>query len=95
LSQAFRQLQRFYDRANRDSRLLPSHISLYFGLIWLWSINEFSPKLKIARKELMALSHINSIVTYHKCIKDLTDFGYFEYRPSFNSYKGSEIRLLL
>ena len=84
-------LQRFYRKANGDRRLLPSHISLYFGLIWIWSLNGFPTRFKIYRKDLMHFSHINSIVTYHKCIKELTDYGYIVYTSSYNYHQGCEI----
>jgi len=87
------QLQRFYRKANQDNRLLPSHISLYFGLIWVWSLNNFAAKFKIYRKDLMRFSHINSIVTYHKCIRELTDYGYIVYKSSYNYHEGCEIYL--
>ena len=85
------QLQRFYRKANHDHRLLPSHISLYFGLLWVWSLNNFATRFKVYRKDLMLFSHINSIVTYHKCIRELTDYGYIVYTPSYNHYQGCEI----
>ena len=42
---------------------------------------------------MMKLSKIAALGTYHKCIKDLQDFGYIEYLPSFNPYKGSLVNL--
>ena len=42
---------------------------------------------------MMKLSKIAAYGTYHKCIKDLQDFGYIEYSPSFNPYKGSLVNL--
>ena len=42
---------------------------------------------------MMKLSKIAAYGTYHKCIKDLQDFGYIEYLPSFNPYKGSLVIL--
>ena len=42
---------------------------------------------------MMRLSKISALGTYHKCIKQLQDFGYIEYLPSFNPYKGSLVNL--
>jgi hypothetical protein len=41
----------------------------------------------------MSLAHINSIATYHKCIKDLSSFGYIGYMPSYNYHQGSLVYL--
>lgn len=41
----------------------------------------------------MRVSKICSNATYHKCIKELNDYGYLEYIPSFNPYKGSLVNL--
>jgi len=42
---------------------------------------------------MMRLSKISALGTYHKCIKELQNFGYIEYIPSFNPYKGSLVNL--
>lgn len=39
----------------------------------------------------MKLSKIKSTATYHKCINDLTAFGYIDYEPSYDHFKGSKI----
>ena len=41
----------------------------------------------------MKLAHIGSIATYHKCIKQLKEFGYLEYFPSYDPSLGSQIYL--
>ncbi len=41
----------------------------------------------------MRLSHIHSIATYHKVIKELHAFGYINYKPSYHPKKGSTISL--
>lgn len=41
----------------------------------------------------MKVAHIGSIATYHKCIKELQQFGFIEYRPSFDPSLGSQINL--
>lgn len=89
----FSRLKKFYYKANKDPQLKPSHLSLYFGIIWMWQENDYSPKFKVYRKTLMMLAHISSIVTYHKCIRELVDLGYIQYEPSYNHYKGCLMRL--
>ncbi|WP_312089213.1 transcriptional regulator [Chryseobacterium sp.] len=83
----------FYDKIQQDERLNPTHISLYLALFQFWNLNHFQNPISISRNEMMRLSKISAFGTYHKCIKDLQTFGYLEYIPSFNPYKGSLVNL--
>lgn len=78
---------------SKDSRLNPTHISLYFALFYLWNINYFRAEFYINRDDVMGLSKIGSRTTYHRCIKELHHWRYFEYLPSHNSFHGSKIRM--
>lgn len=42
----------------------------------------------------MHFSRIKSIATYHKCLKELMDFGYISYEPSYHPVNASSIWLL-
>lgn len=88
-----KQLKVFLDKVTQDERLLPSHISLYVAVLSTWSKNKFKEVFRIFRKDLMRLAHINSIATYHKCIRELDDYGYLKYSSSYNYYQGCLIRL--
>ena len=88
-----RHLTGFYDKIQQDDRLNPTHISLYLALFQFWNLNHFRNPISISRNEMMRLSKISALGTYHKCIKQLQDFGYIEYLPSFNPYKGSLVNL--
>ena len=85
---------RFFERVVEDDRLYPSHISMYVALFQLWSSNHFQNSFRISREEVMKLSKIKSIATYHKCIKELCDAGFIIYLPSYDSYKGSLIEII-
>ncbi len=78
---------------SKDSRLNPTHISLYFALFYLWNTNFFRDEFYINRDDVMKLSKIGSKTTYHRCIKELNYWRYFEYLPSHNSFHGSKIRM--
>ena len=88
-----RHLTGFYDKIQQDDRLNPTHISLYLALFQFWNLNHFQNPISISRNEMMRLSKISALGTYHKCIKQLQEFGYIEYLPSFNPYKGSLVNL--
>lgn len=83
----------FYDRIHSDDRLNPTHISLYLAMFQFWNLNHFRNPISISRSEMMRLSKIGALGTYHKCIRQLQEFGYIIYEPSFNPYKGSLVHL--
>ena len=72
-----------------DERLLATHISLFTALFVQWQWNDFKSPFPITRKELMTYSKIASIATYHKCIRELDEYGYIRYQPSFDPIRGS------
>lgn len=86
-------LNAVFTQFTKDSRLNPTHISLYFALFYLWNNNFFRAEFYINRDDVMRLSKIGSKTTYHRCIKELNHWKYFEYLPSHNSFHGSKIRM--
>lgn len=87
-------LNAVFDQFSKDSRLNPTHISLYVGLFQLWNSNHFPEVFYINRDEVMQLSKVGSKSTYHRCIKELSHWKYIVYYPSHNPYKGSRIKML-
>ena len=83
----------FFDRVAGDERLNPSHVSMYVSLFQFWNANRFRNPISIARNELMRVSKISAKNTYHKCLKELHEYGYLRYKPSFNPLKGSLVYL--
>ena len=80
-----------FERFAEDEQISPFHISLYFALFQFLNKNRFRNPFPISREELMFLSHIGSINTYTRCIKQLHQWGYIEYIPSFNPAVGSKV----
>lgn len=78
-----------------DSRLNVWHFSIYMSLYHQWLVSGSGNPVSISRKKIMEQTHIGSIVTYHKCIRQLRDFGYILYEPSYNPFIGSYVSLLL
>ena len=83
----------FFEHIIKDDRLLPSHISMYISLFQLWSFNSFRNPFRISREDVMKVSKIKSLATYHKCIRELHQAGFIIYSPSYNSYRGSLIEM--
>lgn len=75
----------------KDERLFPTHVSLFSGLFIFWQRSGYQRPFKISRSGLMATSRIASTATYQKCIKELRDFGYILYLPSFHPTKASMV----
>jgi hypothetical protein len=86
-------LSGFFDKISADDRLNPTHISLYVSLFQFWNACRFHNPISISRNEVMTVSKICSKATYHKCIRELNDYGYLSYQPSYNPFKGSLVYL--
>ncbi len=80
---------------SKDTRLNPTHISLYMALFNLWNLNRFPKDFIVIRDEIMKLSKIASKSTYHRCLKQLDTWKYIQYFPSHNSFKGSRINMFV
>ena len=83
----------FFDKVASDERLNPTHVSMYVSLFQFWNASRFQNPISISRNELMKVSKISAKATYHKCMRELNDFGYLQYKPSFNPFKGSLVYL--
>jgi hypothetical protein len=79
----------------KDSRLNPTHISLYMSLFQYWNLGRFPKEFFINREEIMQLSKIGSYATYHRCLRALDAWKYIKYLPSHNPYKGSRVKMLI
>lgn len=90
-----RHLNSIFQQFNKDSRLNPSHISLYMALFQYWNINRFPQVFHVHRDEIMHMSKIGSNATYHRCLRELNSSKYILYLPSYNPYKGSKIKMLI
>lgn len=87
-------IDNFLESAANDSRLLPTHITPFMAIFYYSKADDPNAQLKVCRRELMQFSRIKSKSTYHKCISELADFGYITYKPSFDPYKASMVRIL-
>ena len=78
---------------SNDDRVTVWHISIYIAILFIWYENGYKNPVPVTRKWIMRLAHISSIATYHKCIRELQEFGYLIYSPSFNPSVGSRVSL--
>lgn len=72
----------FLSAVEKDYRISNTHIALYVALLKFWVVKGFSNPLKAYRYEIMHTAKISSPYTYHKCVKELSDYGYITYAPT-------------
>lgn len=89
------QLLDFFHRIEEDVRITTAHISVYTSLWKLQQEQESKQPLRLFSREVMKICKISSYSTYHKTIRQLHEFGYILYEPSFNHYKGSVFELIM
>jgi len=89
-----KELTIFFNAIRDDNRIGASHISLYMALFQFYNLNQFRNPVLISRASVMEIAKISGVATYHKCMKDLVDFGYLNYLPSYNPAIHSQITLL-
>jgi len=77
-----------------DDRITPYHVSIYMALLSKWQSVECAKYFYISRRYIMKAAKVNSLATYHKCIKELVSFGYIHYGPSYNPKQGSRIEFI-
>ena len=89
-----KELISFYSAIKSDPRIGTTHISLYMALFQFYNLNRLSNPILITRTAVMEVAKISGLATYHKCMKDLNDFGYIKYEPSYNPAISSQVYLL-
>ena len=67
-------LQAVFIQFSKNNRLNPTHISLYIALFQVWNKNRFPVEFYFIRDEVMSFSKIGSKTTYHRCIRDLSNW---------------------
>lgn len=82
-------------RISEDDRLNTAHVSLYLALFQLWNMNRFRNPISLNRMDVMKISKIGSRTTYHRCMKELDNWGYLNYIPSHNPLKGSRVVMFI
>lgn len=86
-------LKAFFANADNDARLSATHLGVYFVLYKLWLAEGCKDFVQITRKRVMKHAKIRSTATYHRIVKELVEFGYIEYKPTFHPLHGTTIKL--
>ena len=88
-------LSSFFQMIQSDSRIGTTHISLYVALYQIWTKGSGKMPVLIKRREVMELAKISSSATYHKCLRQLIEYGFIRYVPCSDPAKNSEVYLLM
>ena len=86
-------LENIFAKISLDDRLSTVHLGLYYSLFHQWNLAKFKNPISICRSELMKTSKVGSANTYTRCLRELNDWGYIEYKPSNNPCRGSLVNL--
>ena len=86
-------LNAWFEKSYEDHRLSSAHIALYLSLFQFWNLNRFQNPFTILREDIMKASKIGSKTTYTRCLKQLHEWQYIKYEPSFNPQRGSRVHL--
>lgn len=87
-------LSEFFNAIAGDPRISITHIGLYAALLQYWAAHQYQNPVQAYRHEIMQLAKISTKTTYHKCIKDLNQYGYIRYEPSHKKNVSSRLYLL-
>ncbi|WP_423147788.1 hypothetical protein [Rubrolithibacter danxiaensis] len=90
---ALKPLSDFFSAIAKDPRISITHIGIYAALLQYWQEHDFENPVYAFSHEIMRIAKISASTTYHKCIRDLSDFGYIKYVPSFKRNQGSRLYL--
>lgn len=75
-------LSAFYAKAGSDNRLSPAHVSLYIALLYEGG-HMLAIPFFLRREHVMLKAKISSPVTMNKCLRELHEYGYLNYQPSY------------
>ncbi len=88
-------LSDFFKSIEADPRISTTHISIYAALLQCWKENNYINPLKAYRNEIMRVAKISASTTYHKRIKELDEYGYIKYEPSYKRNQASKVFIVL
>lgn len=87
-------LTQFFKAIADDPRIGVSHISLFCALLQACPTADCNTVILVKSTELMKTAKILGRATYHRCIRELHEFGYILYKPTYNHRKKNKVYLL-
>nr|WP_255673705.1 hypothetical protein [Flavobacterium sp. JAS] len=84
----------FFASIENDYRIGSTHLGIFAALLHYSAREGFCNPIKAFSYQIMPLAKILASNTYHKHIRELSQYGYIRYEPSFKKNKPSCIYLL-
>ncbi|WP_072944978.1 hypothetical protein [Flavobacterium granuli] len=84
-------LSNFFSAIEKDYRISITHIGIYAALLQFRMDKGLINPIQVFSFEIMYLAKISAPTTYLKCVKELSEYGYIKYEPSFKRNKGSKV----
>ena len=84
-------LSHFFSAIENDYRISITHIGIYVALLQFRMNKGFINPIEAFSYEIMPIAKISGSNTYHKCIRELHEYGYIKYQPSFKNNQRSKI----
>ncbi len=92
--EALEPLSHFFSAIENDYRISITHIGIYAALLQCWKEHYYANPMQVYSYEIMGRAKISASTTYHKCIRDLSNYGYIKYEPSYKRNQGSKVHIL-
>ncbi|MDF2931557.1 MAG: hypothetical protein K0R36_888 [Chryseobacterium sp.] len=84
----------FLIQTTEDKRLTTWHILILIAIIELAYLQNEERIIRVSRSKIMYYGNIKTIPTYNKYFKQLQNFGYIKYTPSYHPDYRSTVELL-
>lgn len=84
-------LSTFFRAIQNDYRISSTHISVFAALLYYREDRGFTNPIHAYSTDIMKIAKLSAARTYRKCVKELSDYGYLRYEPSFKKNKASRI----
>ncbi len=89
--EALKPLSDFFSAIENDCRISITHIGIYAALLQYWSDHHFENPVHVFSYDIMRIAKISASTTFHKAIRELSEYGYIKYEPSFKRNRGSKV----
>jgi hypothetical protein len=81
----------FMEEVQEDPRISPVHISLYLAIVQRWAAQGGDGPVSFKARLLMPVAKIGGRALFCRTIRQLHEYGYLRYEPSFKPDEPSKV----
>lgn len=81
----------FFTAIDKDGRISITHIGIFAALLQYRMRKDYVNPIELFRRDVMKIAKISSPSTFYKCVRELSEYGYIDYKPSFKRNQCSKI----